>query len=121
MRLYALRGAITVECNDAEEILAATDELMRALMERNGLDAGDLVSCLFTLTDDLDAEFPALAARRMGLSAVPLMCAREVPVPGSLPRVIRVLVHYHADEPHQPRHVYLREARSLRVDLESAQ
>jgi chorismate mutase len=121
MRLYALRGAITVERNDAEEILAATDELMRELMARNELDAHALVSCLFTLTQDLDAEFPAKAARRMGLSAVPLMCAREVPVPGSLPRVIRVLVHYYADDEHASRHVYLRDARSLRADLESAQ
>jgi chorismate mutase len=121
MRLYALRGAITVDRNDAEQILAATDELMRELMERNGLDASALVSCLFTLTEDLDAQFPALAARRMGLSAVPLMCAREVPVPGALPRVIRVLVHYYAQDGHVPRHVYLREARSLRADLESAQ
>ncbi len=121
MRLFALRGAITVERNDAEEILAATDELMNELMLRNGLAPRDLVSCLFTLTQDLDAEFPAKAARRMGLSAVPLMCAREVPVPGALPRVIRVLVHYYADEGHVARHVYLREARSLRTDLESAQ
>ena len=121
MRLFALRGAITVEHNDAEEILAATDELIHELMVRNELDAGDLVSCLFTLTEDLDAEFPAKAARRMGLSAVPLMCAREVPVPGSLPRVIRVLVHYYAPEDHMSRHVYLRDARSLRTDLESAQ
>lgn len=121
MRLYALRGAITVDRNDAEEILAATDELMRELMARNALEADRLVSCLFTLTDDLDAEFPAVAARRMGLDKVPLMCAREVPVPGSLPRVIRVLVHYYAPEGHAPRHVYLREAISLRADLEAAQ
>ena len=121
MRLFALRGAVTVEHNDAEEILAATDELMRELMDRNELEPSALVSCLFTLTHDLDAEFPAKAARRMGLSAVPLMCAREVPVPGALPRVIRVLVHYYADEDHVSRHVYLREARVLRTDLESAQ
>lgn len=121
MRLHALRGAITVERNDAEEILAATDELMRELMARNGLDASALVSCLFTLTEDLDAEFPALAARRMGLSSVPLMCAREVPVPGSLPRVIRVLVHYYAEQDHVARHVYLRAARALRADLDAAQ
>jgi chorismate mutase len=121
MRLFALRGAITADRNDAEEILSATDELMRELMARNGLDAGALVSCLFTLTDDLDAEFPAKAARRMGLSSVPLMCAREVPVPDALPRVIRVLVHYYADEGHVARHVYLREARALRTDLEAAQ
>ena len=121
MRLYALRGATTVEQNDAEEILAATDELMRELMVRNGLEPEALVSCLFTLTEDLDAEFPAVAARRMGLDKVPLMCAREVPVPGSLPRVIRVLVHYYAEEPHESRHVYLRAATALRADLESAQ
>jgi chorismate mutase len=121
MRLFALRGAITADRNDPEEILSATDELMRELMSRNGLDADALVSCLFTLTNDLDAEFPAKAARRMGLSAVPLMCAREVPVPGALPRVIRVLVHYYAEEGHRSRHVYLREARTLRTDLEAAQ
>jgi chorismate mutase len=121
MRLFALRGATTVEANDAEHILGATEELMREILERNGLAPNDAVSCIFTLTEDLDAEFPAKAARRMGLSAVPLMCAREVPVPGALPRVIRVLVHYYADEDHASRHVYLREARALRTDLESAQ
>jgi chorismate mutase len=121
MRLFALRGAIQVDRNDGEEILAGTYDLMRELMDRNGLVAEDLVSCLFTLTEDLDAQFPALAARRMGLSSVPLMCAREVPVPGALPRVIRVLVHYYAQEEHVSRHVYLRGARALRADLESAQ
>lgn len=121
MRLFALRGAITVERNDAEEILAATDELMRELMGRNGLEPAALVSCIFTMTEDLDAEFPAVAARRMGLDRVPLMCAREIAVPGSLPRVIRVLVHYYAPDDHAPRHVYLREAVSLRADLEAAQ
>lgn len=121
MRLFALRGATTVEENEAEAILSATDELMRELMARNALAAEEMVSCLFTLTDDLDAQFPAVAARRMGLSAVPLMCAREVPVPGSLPRVIRVMVHYYAPEDHVPGHVYLRGARVLRTDLQGAQ
>jgi chorismate mutase len=121
MRLFALRGATTVEDNDAEQILSATEELMRELMTRNGLDAEALVSCLFTLTEDLDAEFPAVAARRMGLNRVPLMCAREVPVPGALPRVVRVLVHCYGDEGHEPRHVYLGEAKALRADLDSAQ
>lgn len=121
MRLYALRGAITVEDNDAEQILAATDELMRELMSRNALEADAMVSCLFTMTDDLDAQFPAVAARRMGLSRVPLMCAREVPVPGSLPLVIRVMVHYYGPDETEPQHVYLRGARVLRADLESAQ
>jgi chorismate mutase len=121
MRLFALRGANSVESNTRESILGATTALMRELMERNGLDADQLVSCIFTVTEDLDAEFPAVAARQIGLNRVPLMCAREVPVPGSLPRVIRTLVHYYAAEGHQPRHVYLGEARGLRADLESAQ
>lgn len=121
MRLFALRGANSVEANDADAILDATDRLVRELLARNELTADNLVSCIFTLTDDLNAEFPAVAARRLGLDQVPLLCAREVPVPGSLPRVIRALVHYYADEQHRPRHVYLGEARSLRADLESAQ
>ena len=98
MRLIALRGATTVQDNEAAPILAATEELMHELLERNGLDAEDLVSCIFTLTEDLDAEFPAVAARNMGLSKVPLLCAREIPVPGSLPRVIRVMIHAYAPE-----------------------
>lgn len=121
MRLFALRGANSVQSNQAGDILSATDELMRELLDRNRLSAPDLVSCIFTLTNDLDAEFPALAARRMGLEHVPLLCAREIPVPGSMPRVIRVLVHYYAPEGHEPAHVYLHEARALRSDLDSAQ
>jgi chorismate mutase len=121
MRLFALRGANSVEANTASAILQATDKLLRELMARNTVDADAMVSCIFTLTNDLDAEFPAVAARRLGLDRVPLLCAREVPVPGSLPQVIRVLVHYYAEEDHQPRHVYLGEARALRRDLESAQ
>jgi chorismate mutase len=121
MRLRALRGAITVEENDAEAILAATHELIGAVMERNALQADDLVSCIFTCTGDLNAEFPALAARRMGLSGVPLLCAREIEVPGSLPRVIRLLLHCYAEPEAPVHHVYLREAVSLRKDLEGAQ
>jgi chorismate mutase len=121
MRLFALRGATSAKANEAEAILQATDELMRELMERNALAAETMVSCIFTLTDDLNAEFPAVAARRLGLDRVPLLCAREVPVPGALPSVIRVLVHYYAADDHEPRHVYLHEARALRADLESAQ
>ena len=121
MRLFALRGAKSVGANEADAILDATDALMRELMARNQLTAEMMVSCIFTLTDDLDAEFPAVAARRLGLDRVPLLCAREVPVPGALPRVIRTLVHYYAAEDHEPAHVYLGEARALRADLESAQ
>ena len=121
MRLYALRGANSVSENEARAILDATDELMRELMARNGLGTESIVSCIFTMTPDLDAEFPAVAARRLGFDRVPLLCAREVAVPGSLPRVIRVLVHYYDEDDHRPRHVYLREARSLRSDLDAAQ
>jgi chorismate mutase len=121
MRLTALRGAITVEANRAEDILAATEELMGELLARNALEAEHLVSCIFTLTEDLDAEFPAVAARRMGLSRVPLLCAREIPVPGALPRVIRVLIHCYGPDGAAPQHVYLGEARRLRLDLEGAQ
>ena|SRR5436309_5389890 len=121
MRLFALRGATSVESNQADTILARTSELMHELMARNELEPEAMVSCIFTATNDLDAEFPAVAARRLGLHSVALLCAREVPVPGALPKVIRVLVHYYAPEDHQPRHVYLGEARSLRADLDSAQ
>lgn len=121
MRLFALRGANCVPANEAEAILDATEQLVRELMVRNELTPETMVSCIFTLTEDLDAQFPAVAARRLGLSSVPLLCAREVPVPGSLPRVIRALVHYYAPEDHRPKHVYLGDARVLRADLESAQ
>ena len=121
MRLQALRGAITVESNESGAILSATEELVQALLERNDLRPEDLVSCIFTATEDLDAEFPAVAARRIGLEGVPLLCTREIPVPGSLPRVIRLLVHCYPPEGSEPRHVYLREATQLRRDLEAAQ
>jgi chorismate mutase len=121
MRLIALRGATTVEANEAEAILTATEHLMVEILDRNRLDADSIVSCIFTLTEDLDAEFPAVAARRMGLSSVPLLCAREVPVPGSLPRVIRVLMHCYPPVGVEPQHVYLGDARKLRLDLEGAQ
>ncbi len=121
MRLFALRGATGVERNNAEDILEATSELMSALMERNALAAERVVSCIFTATNDLNAEFPAVAARRLGFERVPLLCAREMAVPGSLPRVIRVLIHYYADEDHSAQHVYLREATALREDLQAAQ
>src|SRR6478752_8655221 len=98
MRLYALRGATTVDANDAESILGATEALMLEILERNALRPDDAVSCIFTLTDDLDAQFPAVAARNIGFSSVPLLCAREIPVPGSLPRVIRILMHYHSGD-----------------------
>ena len=121
MRLRAIRGAITVDGNDRDAIIAGTEELVRAVMDRNSLDAKQMVSCIFTCTADLDAAFPAEAARNVGLSAVPLLCAQEIDVPGSLPRVIRLLVHCYSDDGKVAQHVYLREAVSLRRDLEGAQ
>ena len=121
MRLFALRGASSVDRNDPQAILGATEWLLREIMRRNDLIPDDVVSCIFTLTEDLDAEFPAVAARNIGFDQVPLMCAREVPVPGSLPMVIRVLMHYYAGESHTTQHVYLGEARTLRSDIEAAQ
>lgn len=121
MRLIALRGANTVPENTAEAILAATDALMREILARNALDAEQLVSCIFTLTQDLDAQFPAVAARAMGLSSVPLLCAREIPVPGALPKVIRVLIHAYVPAGRKAEHVYLGDAGKLRLDLQGAQ
>jgi chorismate mutase len=121
VRLRALRGATTVEANDADQILEATEELVTAVLERNRLEMDDLVSCIFTCTTDLNAEFPAVAARRIGLSTVPLICAREMDVPGALPRVIRLMLHCYANEDSEPQHVYLREAVSLRTDIQGAQ
>jgi chorismate mutase len=120
-RLFGLRGAISVEHNDAQDILDATTELMRAVMERNDLTPERVISCIFTATNDLNAEFPAVAARAIGFENVPLLCAREIPVPRSMPRVIRVLIHYHAEEDHEPVHVYLGDAKALRQDLHAAQ
>jgi chorismate mutase len=120
-RLFALRGATSVEANTAEAILAATETLMGELIARNELEIERIVSCIFTATDDLDAAFPALAARRLGFERVPLLCTRELNVPGSLQSVIRVLLHYYASADHTARHVYLGEAQSLRADLDAAQ
>jgi len=120
-RLFAARGAAQAEANEPAAILAATEEVMRGLIERNGVEPEAMVSCLFTTTDDLDAEFPAVAARDLGLTMVPLMCCREIPVPGSMPRVIRVMLHFYAAADHEPAHVYVGAAQKLRADLESAQ
>jgi chorismate mutase len=119
VKLRALRGAITVADNDSEAILGATEELVHEVLERNGLRHEDVVSCIFTCTEDLNAAFPAEAARRLGLSAVPLLCAREIDVPGALPRVIRLMVHCYMEG--EAQHVYLREAEALRRDLQGAQ
>jgi chorismate mutase len=120
-RLFAVRGAAQASANEPEAITAATEELMRGLIDRNRLEPEAMVSCLFTTTEDLDAEFPATAARGLGLTSVPLLCCREIPVPGSMPRVIRVLLHFYAPVGHSPAHVYVGEAQKLRADLSAAQ
>jgi chorismate mutase len=120
-RLYAVRGAVKASSNDVKSILDATEELMREVISRNELEPERIVSCLFTATDDLNAEFPAVAARRLGLNSVPLLCTRELDVPGAMRGVIRVLVHYYAPADHSPAHAYLGEAQQLRADLHSAQ
>ncbi len=121
-RLFAVRGATQAEANEAGAILESTTELMRELIERNGgLEPAAMVSCLFTTTEDLDAEFPAVAARHLGLDSVPLLCCREIPVPGAMARVIRVMLHFYAPVDHVPAHAYIGEAQKLRADLEAAQ
>lgn len=120
-RLFAVRGAVQAEANEAEAILGATETLLRELLDRNELTAEAMVSCLFTTTGDLDAEFPAAAARRLGFESVPLICAREIDVPGAMPRVIRTMLHYYAPLGHKPAHVYLGATQELRADLHAAQ
>ena len=120
-RLFAVRGAVQAEANEAGAIVGATEDLMRELLDRNGLAPEAMVSVLFTTTDDLDAEFPAVAARAAGLDTVPLLCCREIPVPGSMPRVIRAMVHYYAPAGHVPAHAYIGATQELRSDLHAAQ
>jgi len=118
MACRGIRGATTVEANEAGAILAATRELLQALVAAHGLDVRDLASVIFTVTPDLDAAFPARAARDIGWTEVPLLDALEIPVPGSLPRCIRVLIHWNTDRRQdEVEHVYLRGAQALRPDL----
>jgi chorismate mutase len=121
LRLWAVRGATRVRSNDPEAIVEATEELVRELLSRNELEPERMVSCIFTSTHDLNAEFPAVAARNLGLDSVPLLCAEEIDVPGAMPSVIRTLVHYYAPAGHRPAHTYLGEAQELRSDLKAAQ
>jgi chorismate mutase len=116
--MRAVRGAIQVDHDDRDEILAAAGELVGEVLARNALTPADLVSIIFTATPDLTAEFPAYAARLAGITDVPLLCASEIAVPGALPRVIRLLAHVEtARSRAELRHVYLRGAAALRTDL----
>ncbi len=118
MYLRGVRGATTVEHNDREEILEATRQMLALMIRLNGIDPADVASAMFTTTTDLNAEFPALAARQLGWLDVPLLCGHEMSVPGALARCIRVLVHWNTSRTQaEISHVYLRAAASLRPDL----
>lgn len=116
-RLRAIRGATTVGADTSEQIKARTAELMAAIIERNDLAVDDIVSVIFTATPDLAADFPAVAARELGLSRTPLLCGQEIPVEGAIERCVRVLLHCYAPRSAPVHHVYLHDARQLRLDL----
>ncbi len=117
--LRAIRGATTCVADDAAEVTTATTELLQAMLERNNIDTDDVVSVFFTTTPDLVSTFPATAARSVGFTDVPLMCAAEIAVPGSLPRTIRIMMHAYTTKTRaEIRHAYLREAVTLRSDLD---
>lgn len=118
MLCRGVRGATTVDANTREEILTATRQLLALMIRLNGMESTEVASAIFSLTRDLDAEFPALAARQLGWLDVPLLCTYEVDVPGSLRKCVRVLVHWNTDKPQdQIRHVYIKDAARLRPDL----
>lgn len=123
MSTRGIRGATTVAADEPDLILQATRELLEAILKENeNMKPEDVGSAIFTVTEDLASTFPAQAARQMGWSMVPMMCAREIPVPGSLPKAIRVLVHWNTETPQSEiKHVYLRDAVRLRPDLVAAQ
>lgn len=122
IRLRGIRGATTVESNTTDAILDAAHELLSAIIEANDLRQDDVASIFFSTTPDLDAEFPAVAARRIGWSHVALMCGHEMPVPGSLPMCLRILMHVNTSKAQaEVRFVYLRGARVLRPDLANEQ
>lgn len=118
MSVRAIRGATQVDVDDRTEVLAASAELVTAVLERNALVPDDVISIVFTATPDLTSEFPAYAARQLGLTDVPLLCASEIAVPGAMPRVLRLLAHVDTERSRSEiRHVYLRGAAALRTDL----
>lgn len=118
MPCRGVRGATTIERNEREAILTATRELLALMIRRNDIKSCDVASALFSTTTDVDAEFPALAARQLGWLDVPLLCSHEMAVPGSLPRCIRVMIHWNTDKPQSEiEHIYVRDANRLRPDL----
>lgn len=119
MAVRAVRGAIQVDADERDQVLEATTELLTEVISRNHLTTDNLISVIFTVTPDIRSEFPAYAARQMGITDVPLLCAREIDVPGAMPRVLRLLAHVETRLPRSAvRHVYLRGAAGLRTDLQ---
>jgi chorismate mutase len=117
-RVRALRGATSLDADRRDEVIGRTQELLSEIYARNGLAQEDVVSIVFTATDDITSAFPAEAAREAGINLVPLLCARELAIEGGIPRCIRVLLHvYTTRRPDELRHVYLHRARQLRTDL----
>ena len=118
LSVRAIRGATTVDADDVESITERVTALLQQIMDRNGLAEDDIISILFTATEDIVSTFPATAARSLGLGAVPLICARELSIVGSVPHCVRVMLHVETDRPrHDIHHVYLEGARGLRDDL----
>lgn len=118
MQLRALRGAILCKEDTREEIIGRTAQLLGEMLKRNDIRGDEIVDIIFTATEDLTSEFPAAAARQVGLEHVPLLCARELSINGGMPRCIRILMHFYTrKQPHELRHPYLEGARQLRTDL----
>jgi len=114
----AIRGAVQVNANESAAILDGTSELVTEVMARNKLAPDDVISVVFSATPDLNAEFPALAARKLGFQDVPLLCCAEIDVPGAMPRVVRLMMHVETASPRSAvQHVYLRGAAALRLDI----
>ena len=118
MTVRAVRGAVQIDTDERDAILEGTTELVNEVMARNELTTDDVISVLFTATPDLTAEFPALAARKLGFHDVPLICTTEIAVPGAMPRIVRLMAHVETDRPRSAiQHVYLRGADALRLDI----
>ncbi len=118
MAVRAIRGAIQLDADEREHLLASTRELVTAVLEANELSTDSVISIIFTVTADIHSEFPAVAARELGMGDVPLICTTEIDVPGSLPRVVRLMAHAETDVPRsEVKHVYLRGAKALRRDI----
>ncbi len=116
--IWAVRGGTTISHDDANEVIQATEELLQAILTENQIEAEEIVSIIFTVTHDITSEFPAVAARNLGLTDTPLICSQEIPKPGSLPLCIRVLIHFYTNlGKNDIKPIYLRDAVKLRPDL----